>query len=157
MLDVPFETEMVMPHLKPHDGAIDGIWITSENTSRPLSLDSVGRWLKELSFRDRMLFMAAGHDTLLSLGYERDVEWSFRDMTISREDAMLEIELVNEELTLLQSGETLMSTEVQSSAESDSSLRLEKVIIDEPAVEIKDAQLPSSPTSPLPSSLPTRR
>jgi protein-tyrosine sulfotransferase len=158
MLDVPFETAMLSPQLQPHDGAVDGIWITSENTTRPLSLDSVGRWLKELSFRDRMLFMAAGHDTLLSMGYERDVEWSFRDMTVSREDAMLEIELVNEELALLQSNGSIASLEHESSAATDdSSLKLEKVIVDELAPETKDSLLAPTLPAAAPSPLPTRR
>jgi protein-tyrosine sulfotransferase len=161
MLEVPFESSMLTPQLYQHDGAIDGIWITQESTSRSLSTDSVGSWLKELSFRDRMLFMAAGHEMLLSLGYERDVEWSFRDINISQEDAMLEIELVNEELALLLSNDAAAPAEQISAETPDASLKVEKVVVAEATAESSETPLasqltPASP-SPSPSSLPLRR
>ncbi len=137
LLNVTFDQEMLHPESRSHDGEFDELWTTAANAKRPVSTDSIGKWLTELSFRERMLFLAAGQEALVALRYEETDDWSLRDLNISQEDALLELELVNEEIALSQASIDQSSASTESN-EQDSSLRIEKVVVD----NSRDASIP---------------
>lgn len=154
LLAVDFNQEMLHPEAKAHDGQSDEIWTTSANASRSISTESVGRWLTALPFRERMFFLAAAQETLVALRYEDTDDWSLRNLTISQEDALLELELVNEEIALSQAS----VDQAPSSAENvdlDGSLHIEKVVVDDsqpsgilPPHMKTGGQLPPTPALP---------
>ena len=74
-LDVEFHPAMLEHHKHPHDVKIDNLWYTHQEFWRPISQDSIGRWRQEWELWQRLLFAAAGEETLESLGYESGPEW----------------------------------------------------------------------------------
>jgi hypothetical protein len=156
LLNVTFDQEMLHPELRSHDGEFDELWTTSASATRPVSTDSIGKWLTALSFRERMLFLAAGQEALVALRYEETDDWSLRALNISQEDALLELELVNEEIALSQASIDQSSASIESSTQ-DGSLRIEKVVVDSPRdsgipmAHLKaGGQTPPSPAAPSP-------
>jgi hypothetical protein len=61
-----------------------------------------------------MLFLAAGQEALVALRYEETDDWSLRALNISQEDALLELELVNEEIALSQASIDQSSASIES-------------------------------------------
>jgi hypothetical protein len=158
LLDVQFDQEMLHPEARSHDGAIDDIWITSANATRTISTDSIGRWLSELPFRERMLFMAAAQDTLVAVHYEINDEWSMRNLTISQEDALLELELVQEEIALMQQPTAQQVEASHDAGMNDGALKIEKVVVDSAsATGLAPTALKSDPQEPPASIAPIRR
>jgi hypothetical protein len=149
---------MLHPEARSHDGAIDDIWITSANATRTISTDSIGRWLSELPFRERMLFMAAAQDTLVAVHYEINDEWSMRNLTISQEDALLELELVQEEIALMQQPTAQQVEASHDAGMNDGALKIEKVVVDSAsATGLAPTALKSDPQEPPASIAPIRR
>jgi len=90
-LDVSYEPEMLVPEELSHDTFTDGFWVIPEDSTRPVSQRSVGRWRSELSLRERVIFSAKGQEGLLLAGYENSGRWAGEGLNVDPEKLPSEI------------------------------------------------------------------
>ena len=97
-LELPFNHQMLSPHLFPHDTFVDGAWVRPTDLISAINMRSVGRWVKNMSLEDRVLFAAKGQNGLLTAGYENTVAWTFAGVEATPETAAVSVNSAKEKI-----------------------------------------------------------
>ena len=131
-IGVSFSQAMLYPERQQHDITPDNIWTMREVLESPISILSAGRWIDHLPLAERILFYARGHVGLRVTGYDDSVDWLFRGMNMSADQAVAAIEKARQDL--LGIAESAKATPVAVGDASPARVTVEK-IISQPIVE----------------------
>jgi hypothetical protein len=97
-LGLPFNHQMLSPHLFSHDTFVDGAWVRPGDPTSAINMRSVGRWVKSMSIEDRVLFSAKGQNGLVTAGYETNTSWTLAGIDILPETAKAAINCAEEKI-----------------------------------------------------------
>lgn len=126
-IGVPFATEMLYPERKTRDVIVDEIWTTSEDKDRSISMLSAGRWIDHLTLTERIVFYSRGQVGLRTTGYDDSLDWIFRGMSVSVDNAAAAVEQARAHLLGI-AANAVVPTAQEVMTDSRPRMALEKIV-----------------------------